>query len=291
MADRRSLEGLLKSKLQVDGRLKASQYVEMPDVLLPEEERESGETRAKIQERMRKISSMGAVGMGTSTSGAGVRDLGKAMSVAQNDAPGSKLNVKEIAKKADMKLPRETAQCLRAGSSMDSSESCGVRAGSKSGPIKFGDRISSQKLPGSTSPVARKQSDASRSPAVARLASGKFSHSPLVIKSPSFEANRDSVLIRSPIKKSAPASRGLIAKSLGSSEFNLLDEDDSDLRRRYTLKELQMPGVCPDGVNAARKEDSMRLSDFQDAFGVTPEEFAKYPEWKKIELRKLKRIF
>ena len=94
--------GLIKQRLAEDGTARAAQYVEQPDVLLPEEETESGEARERTRERMRKIAAMGAVGMGTTGVGVGIRDLGLAVSkAAARDGDAGKISVKDVAAKAD----------------------------------------------------------------------------------------------------------------------------------------------------------------------------------------------
>lgn len=61
-------------------------------------------------------------------------------------------------------------------------------------------------------------------------------------------------------------------------------------KRKYTLDQLRQRPL-PAEVDQFAREDWLVEGDFFKAFGVTPAAFAKLPTWKKIELRKLAKIF
>ncbi|KAH9248575.1 hypothetical protein BASA81_013759 [Batrachochytrium salamandrivorans] len=61
-------------------------------------------------------------------------------------------------------------------------------------------------------------------------------------------------------------------------------------KRKYTLDQLRQRPL-PTEVDQFAREDWLLDSEFIKAFGLPPTAFAKLPTWKKIELRKLAKIF
>ena len=252
--------------------------------------------------------------------GAGVRELGYAVSSAKNESEG-RIDVKAIAKKADKyNLPRETSRYLRAGSSNSdfsgtsldtrkasfeksgrsgSLSSIGSQTENSRGKTASSDDVNSMKVETPKSPSSSPmKSFASESSKIATKVQGK---SDSLGNNSSTSADKNSLspitrskftLDNSPSKSPIHSTPKLFSPvSKNSTAFNDSPEEiDLDPRRKYTLEQLQS-NLVPEGVNPLKKEDSMKIAHFKKCFGVDPETFAKYPEWKKVELRKQHKIF
>jgi len=360
-----------------------------------EEEVESGESKAKIQERMKKLAAMGAIGMGTSAVGAGLRDVGVALSTAKSSMGDGKIDVKSIAKKADSKLthgvPRETARYLRASSeeaspaspltrktpvssdqtltsasrthygrsgsvssvgsqsslpgspawsvtaraaatSSTSDESVvkkGVSGTLKSEslsptPLSVGSRSDKSPSMGSvdeTKSAAKSplpHSSSAKSPAYSQIAkqnsegaNSAVKSSPFLAKQKSEEGTSSSVKASPFLAKEQGSSKPIASSSSSTKTPSLVsspvlkpsasplpkssppspaaEDVDADPKRKYTLEELQKG--TPSDVDPKKKEDYLKTVHFKKAFGVSPDAYAKYPEWKKVEMRKQAKIF
>jgi hypothetical protein len=327
---------------------------------------ESGEERQKIQARMKRMAAMGALGMGTTGNGAGLRDVGLAVSSVKSEFGRNRVDVKSIARKADLvhkNVPRETARYLRdssgewSPSSMNRKsvfeESSRERPGRSTSISSMGSQSSAgrETRAASTAAAAAKSSsfnsadDNSSSPSAKGLPSSpKHVNSENASSSTGFnhteskeQTSDEKSHLPSPpnIKTPISPTRAFAMKTFGhnnsddskSATFagkkkgdeqkhhgagptawsaahqtkarhevpveqkvaHEVEEVDTDPNRKYSLDELQK-GIAT-GINVSKKEDYMKVSEFKRIFGITPEAYSKYPEWKKIELRKQHKIF
>lgn len=102
-----AMQQLIKQKTETT---EVPEWVEAPEIPLPEEEVPTGASQKQIQERIRKQAAAAANGFNTTAMGVGMRDLGFAISKSRGDAGqenGARINVKAIAQKAETLVNRK----------------------------------------------------------------------------------------------------------------------------------------------------------------------------------------
>lgn len=105
-----AIQHMVKQKTEVK-QVSGDDYVEAADPPLPEEEVESGADKEDIKERMKRLAAGGAAGFGGVSLGAGLRDIGYAVSKSRGEVEKKtgeqKINIKAIAKQAEKRINRE----------------------------------------------------------------------------------------------------------------------------------------------------------------------------------------